>query len=43
MANFLCIEEAMAYLNMSGADYLNMYKDCKCLNTKVFVKNKSAI
>lgn len=43
MTNFLCIEEAMAYLNMSGWDYLNMYEDYKCLNTKVYVKNKSAI
>lgn len=43
MTNFLCIEEAMAFLNMSGHDYLNMYKDYKCLNTKVYVKNKLAV
>lgn len=39
----LCIEAAMAALNFSHEDYIGMYDDLKCKNTKVVVKDKSRI
>jgi hypothetical protein len=37
----LCIEAAMAALGMSHDDYIGMYEDLKCKNTKVVIKDKS--
>ena len=37
----LCIEAAMAALNISAEDYLNMYHDLKCKNVKVVIKDKN--
>lgn len=39
----LCIEIVLATLNMTGRDYLNMYTDLKCKNTKVTIRDKSKL
>lgn len=39
----LCIEAALATLNITGRDYLNLYTDLKCKNTKVTIKDKSKL
>lgn len=39
----LCIEACLASLNMTARDYLNIYTDLKCKNTKVTVKDKSKL
>lgn len=39
----LCIEAVLANLKMTGQDYLNLYVDLKCKNTKVTIKDKSKL
>jgi len=43
ITNFLCIEEALAYLQVSVAQNLLCYEDLQCANTKVAVKDKSKL
>lgn len=43
MTNFLCVEEALAYLGITIQDWLAYYTDLECQNAKFYVKNKSKI
>ncbi|EAR94337.2 phosphoacetylglucosamine mutase (macronuclear) [Tetrahymena thermophila SB210] len=43
ITNMLCIEAALATLNMTGQDYLNLYTDLKCKNSKVTIRDKSKL
>ncbi|KRW99776.1 Alpha-D-phosphohexomutase, alpha/beta/alpha I/II/III [Pseudocohnilembus persalinus] len=41
MTNFLCIEEALAYLGLSAEQWLNIYQDLHCLNSTVKIRDRS--
>ena len=43
MTNFMCFEQALAYLNISHLDWLNFYQDLKCLNSTVKVADRTKI
>jgi len=43
IANFLCIEEALAALHLTAEQWANLYKDLRCKNVKVAVKDRTKI
>ena len=43
MTNFMCLEMALAYLNISHKEWVEFYTDLKCLNSTVKVADRTKI
>jgi len=43
MTNFLCFEQALAYLKINEKEWVGFYKDLKCKNSTVKVADRTKI